>query len=320
MIFRRYFWVYFLCLISLFSDEEETLDIDFKPNPTPWFTGPLLAPSGRVLKPGHVKLQPYFDTFVDVAEYDKHWHARGIDNFYHINLRVQTKFGVIKNVDFQLAPIFVVNETQGVHSENIGDLPIDLNIQLFRAMHGSGYPALKLALRANVPIGKYQHLSVHKKKTDVTGSGCWFPGPGLVYSSLWHLNGIHYLSGRISSEYRIGVPVRVKGRSVYGGDAKTRGVVYPGNYFNLDTSFEYNFTQNWAIACDFRYSHFNKTRSSGEKAKMLKKPSKELFSLAPAIEYNFSKTLGMIGGVWFSLAGRNTGKFINGMISIEAHF
>jgi hypothetical protein len=255
-----------------------------------------------------------------VGEYDKHWHKEGTDNFYDINLRVQTKVGVVKNLDVQVSPIFVYRQTEGARSINMGDLPLDVNIQLFKIQTINGYPALKLALRANAPTGKYQHLSVHKEKTDATGSGCWFPGAALIFASLWHLKGIHYLGWRMYTEYRIGVPVHIKGRSAYGGDGATRGIVYPGNYLIFDTSLEYSFTQNWAIACDFRYMHTNRLRSSGSKAKMLRAPSKEEFSLAPAIEYNFTKTLGMIAGVWFSIAGRNTPQFINGMLSFEAHF
>lgn len=319
-MFPRFLFVFFAFISFLCSDEIETFDINFAPNPTPWFTGPLLAPSGRVESPGKVKLQPYFNTFVNVGEYNKHWHTEGRDNFYDINLRVQTKVGVVKNLDVQVVPHFVYRRTQGEQSVNIGDLSLDLNIQLVKLQKINGYPALKLALRSNAPIGKYQHLSARKERTDATGTGCWFPGAALAFSSIWHLKGVHYLGWRLFGEYRLGVPVHVKGRSVYGGDSSTRGTVYPGNVLTCDTAVEYNFTQNWAFACDLRYTHSNRTRSSGKKAQMLKGPSREAFSLAPAIEYNFTHSFGMIGGVWFSVAGRNYPKFINGMLSCEMHF
>lgn len=314
------FGLMFVNPISVFGDEQETQDIVFAPNPEPWFTGPLIAQSARVVRPGHVKLQPRWNAFVNVGFYNSHWHVESEPNFYDLNVRLQTKFGIVDRIDFQFTPIWVFRETRGEHSTNIGDMPLDLNIQLYRSMKRGGGPALKLALRANAPIGKYQHLSVRKRKTDATGTGCWFPGPGLYFSDLWHLGGIHYLELRVVSEYRFGVPVSVKSRNVYGGDAETKGTVYPGNYTSLDAAIQWNFTQRWALACDFRYEHHNKDRFSGKSSEPMTRPSREEFSLAPAIEYNWSRDIGIIGGVWFSVAGRNTHQFANGMLSLNAYF
>lgn len=321
---RLFAW--FICLFIfithsvLFGDEQETQDIVFVPGPGPWFTGPLLAQSARVVVPGHVKFEPRLNSFVHVGNYNSHWHVEKEPNFYDLNVRFQTKFGIVNRVDFQLTPTVVFRETQGEHSTNIGDLPIDLNIQIYRSMKLGGGPAIKLALRANAPIGKYQHLSVRKLKTDASGTGCWFPGAGLYFSDIWRVGGIHYIELRIVSEYRIGVPVSVKSRNIYGGDAETRGTVYPGNYLFIDSAIQWNLTQRWAVACDFRYEHHNRDRFSGKSSKPLIHPSREEFSLAPAIEYNWSKDVGMIGGIWFSFLGRNTHQFINGMFAVNAHF
>ncbi len=39
-------------------------------------------------------------------------------------------------------------------------------------------------------------------------------------------------------------------------------------------------------------------------------------TLAPALEYNFSENLGIIGGAWFTLSGKNTPAFISTMIEL----
>jgi hypothetical protein len=152
------------------------------------------------------------------------------------------------------------------------------------------------------------------------GKGCWYPEIGLVLSKLFYFSGIHYLETRFYSTHRVGTPTFIKGRSVYGGDKTTRGTAYPGNIFIADFAFEYNLTQNWAMACDFYYLHHDHNRFSGKTKIPAVKPLHEQFSLAPAIEHNWSKTLGIIGGVWFSIAGRNTSQFINGILSLNAYF
>ncbi len=43
-------------------------------------------------------------------------------------------------------------------------------------------------------------------------------------------------------------------------------------------------------------------------------------SLAPAIEYNWSESAGFIGGVWFSVYGRNSLNFAQAVLSVTFSF
>lgn len=305
---------------SVFADEQEVHNMYFGDHPTPWFTGPLLAPSANTVLPGHVKLQPYLNTRVIVGDYDSHWHVVPRDNFYTEELRFKTKIGIAKRLDFEFSPILLYRETQGRHSVNIADLPLVLNIQILSSKALGRGPALKLGLRADIPTGKYQKLDPAKKRTDETGTGCWFPGVSLSCSNIWYISGFHYFEIRALAQYRVGVPVHVKGLNTYGGDQYTRGTAYPGNYLILDTAVEYSLTQRWALACDFVYLHRNRDRFFGKNGTFMRHPSAEEFSVAPAIEYSWSKNMGVVGGVWFSVAGRNIAQFINGMLSLNAYF
>lgn len=307
-----------VCLLiismSIFAEDIETQDMDFYPNPVPWFTGPLLAPSARVVKPGHLKLQFYVNTLVKTGHYDSHWQAHSLDNFYSEQVRAQVKFGLFDRVDFQAVPRIVYQWTEEASAFNIGDMPLSLNLQILAPKTLDDGPSLKLSFLVNAPIGKYQHLNRHKKRTDHTGSGCWFPGLGLNLSQFWYLSGPHYLEIRVTSAYRFGVPVLARGFNAYGSE---KGTIYPGSYFVFDTGLQYSFTQKWGAACDFRYEHHHRTRSNRTS---MKDRAGEEFSLAPALEYNFSKSVGIIGGVWFTIAGKNMPQFVNGMLSITAYF
>jgi hypothetical protein len=141
-----------------------------------------------------------------------------------------------------------------------------------------------------------------------------------VASKLWRLSGLRYFEARLYTGYQIGTPVSVQGLSVYKGDATTDGVAYPGNFFFADLAFECTLSQNWAFACDLYYQHRNRSRFSGETSLPVGLPSSAQFSLAPALEYNWSKSVGAIGGIWFSAVGRNNPQFINGIFSINAYF
>jgi hypothetical protein len=94
--------------------------------------------------------------------------------------------------------------------------------------------------------------------------------------------------------------------------------------FTTIFSLEYTFNEHWAIALDSIYTHTNKIRFSGKKGKGFKgepatvgSPSSEQISFAPAMEYNFSDSFGIIAGAWFSAFGRNSAEFRGAVVNFE---
>ncbi len=310
----------------IMADEEATRVESLPTAFTPWFTGPLIAPSGYTVKAGDFNIEPYLYFYVYNGSYDQHWKPHSTPNFYSTRFQVQAKMGIVQGLDFHIYPQAFYNETQGHHYANIGDLPLGFSIQLLRSGIDKAWPAIKLTLRASVPIGKYQHLHAEKLKTDAIGSGSWAPAVSLVFSKLYHTSERHYLDTRLVFNYQFGTPVHVKGFNSYGGGPRTRGTVHPGNNLFIDGSIQYNMSQRWVVACDLYYIHYNRNKFSGKAGtdsfgapNVNTGPSGEQLSLAPAIEYNWSKNLGLIGGVWFTLAGRNTSRFVTGVVALNIH-
>lgn len=318
----------FIFTSFLFSDEQATEDLTFPADaPAPWFTGPLIAPSGYTVKPGHVNIQPYVYFSANQGGYDDHWkYHSSSSNFYTARMQLQLKFGLVKGLDLQINPQGYYNSTEGKNYVNIGDLRTTLNIQALGSQLKDPWPAIKLGLRANIPIGKYEHLNPHLKGTDAIGTGSWLPSAIVTLAKLWHTYSIHYLEARLSFTYQLGTPAYVKGYNSYGGASNTKGKAYLGNQLIVDGALQYNLSQRWTLACDFYYHHNNKNRFSGKRGSypdgspaIVTKPSYEQFSLAPAIEYNWNKNLGLIGGVWFTLAGRNAAEFATGILSMNIY-
>lgn len=318
---KRYYGLFLTALwaFPLIADEEATHQLSFPAHSRPWFTGPLLAPSGYTVPKGHYSLEPYVFYNAYTGNYNSHWKARSAPHFYSTLLQFRVKIGILQGWDFQFYPQFIYNETQGHRYSNIGDLPLSLNIQLLRSGLEDSWPALKFSLKAHIPLGKYQHLKAHRQRTDALGTGSWNPAAGLVFSKLWNISGIHYLEARVAFNYQIGTPVHVKGISTYGGSSPTRGTAYPGNAFSVDGAIQYNFSQRWVFACDLFYLHSNRNRFSGKTEVNATRPSREQLSLAPALEYNWSDNFGIIGGVWFTVAGRNSRQFTTGVIALSIY-
>lgn len=291
-----------------------------KNEPAPWLTGPLLAPSGHTIPAGHVNYEPYFYFTENQGRYNSHWDAQTTPRFTTALLQPTFQIGVAKGFEFDIAPQTSWNHTKHVSTWVLNDLPVTFAFQLLKDQPGKWWPAIKLRLAANIPIGKFQKLSSHKLGTDSGGSGNWSPAAGLVFSHLYHLSGVHFLATRGFISYSVSTPVHVKGLNTYGGSVHTRGTVYPGNTFQTICSFEYTMTQNWAFAMDTMYQHANKTRFSGQSGgTSLKKPSSEQFSIAPALEYNWNENVGLIGGSWFSLGGRNSTRFVSWVLAFNLY-
>ncbi|NDD58841.1 MAG: hypothetical protein EBZ47_06280 [Chlamydiae bacterium] len=187
----------------------------------PWFTGPLLAPSGTVIPTGHVNIQPYLFSQVITGYYNHHWQVDTIDNFYNNWFQLYTGIGLPNSLNITFAPQMIWNRTQGQNYAGFGDMPVALAYQLYFSQINSWVPSLKTAFEFNVPIGKYNKLNPRKKFTDALGAGSWLPTFKLVASGSKQFgNSIYFLNTRLAFAYIIGTKTFVKGLNSYGGGRK----------------------------------------------------------------------------------------------------
>lgn len=296
-----------------------------RPTGGPWFTGPLLTPSGHIVPQGHINYEPYIYWTQYQAIYDSNWHVHSVPMFTNVLFQGSMQFGIFKDTEFDIAPQVEFNQKQNQRLSRVSDLPLTLAFQLYT---NENYAlAIKLRFAANVPLGKYDQLSPTRLDTDIGGVGTWYPGIGLVFSKLFQINQINYLSTRLFFTYNFGTPVEVRGMSIYGGAPSspgtngTRGTVYPGNVFLFLNSYEYSFTPNWVLALDLQYQHTDNIRFSGTSPPGTRPvwPSQELYALALGVEYNWNQDVGVILGPWFTVAGRNTAKFISYVAALNIY-
>lgn len=293
--------------------------------PTPWLTGSLLSPAGDVIPNGHYNYEPYLYVGTNFGTYNSHWGTKRANNLHTVISQTIFEAGLPANFDFQIYPQFSWNHTHGASSWDINDIPWGFDYQLLSSEGSQWWPKIKLSFFANLPVGKYQKLNPGKQRTDVGGSGSWFPNIGIVFGRLFWFGGNHFLNVRASADYTFPTSVHVKGYNTYGGGRHTRGRVFPGQFVTSIFAFEYTWTQRWAFAMDTVYTHYNKTRFKGHRGKtkgipnQVGGPSSEVLSFAPAFEYNWSVNVGLIAGCWFTAAGRNTIRFANGVIAINIY-
>ena len=115
--------------------------------------------------------------------------------------------------------------------------------------------------------------------------------------------------------------------SAYGGSLQTRGNIRPGDFFSIDLASELGLTQNLVAVMEGLYVYRQATHFRGFRGLDPRGNTAEIgrgrlaeFSLAPAIEYNFSEHLGLIAGVWFAVKGQDASDFITSMVALNTYW
>ncbi len=281
----------------------------------PWWTGPLLAPSGKTIPVGHFNFEPYGFYTVNPG------------NFRNMQAVPILTAGVANFLDVQTSLAFNYNRFKHQHSTEIGDYSLGMGVQLLR-QEGKGWiPDLRMVIQETFPTGRFENLNPNKLGTDKTGSGAYVTTLGFNFQRLWDFENDHYLRTRLTFASSFPSNVTVHGVNAFGGTALTEGRVNPGNSYTLDLACEYSLTQHWVPVFEAVYSHSSPTSFNGSPGftpggvvASLGGQGSDQVSLAPALEYNFTESLGVIAGVWLSVTGPHSAKFVSGAVAVNYFF
>lgn len=309
-------------------------ELDVEQAIKPWFTGPILATSGNIVPAGHFGTQPYIFGITRTAFYDNDWKSQSIETIWSLLFKTPVWIGLTSWADLMISPVWMWNYRNGQSQWTLGDWAAQIDIQLYQDTlpHKNWLPSIKISIRETFPTGKYQKLNPHKLGTDGGGRGAYTTSFSLNASKIFHFSGFRFLGLRGNFLYAIPTKTHVKGFNNYGGGFNTDGTVSPEKYFIATFAFEYSFLRNWAVCCDFQGVFASKTtfkgypgiipdkdgrfNPTGVPASNEAKASIQ-YSAAPGLEYNFSENLGLLAGVWFTFAGKNSSRFTTGVLSLN---
>lgn len=292
----------------------------------PWYTGPLITGSASNVSPGNVEFQPYLFLTMDHAQYNGHRKSIDAPNTYIINPLALVQTGITNWWDVNIIPQAFFRWKRGAYGGDFADLPLLFGFQL---MKETPYiPKMRLLIGEVFPTGKFNHLSPSKNGLDASGAGVFATSFGFNISKVFWWSKLHPFAMRLATTYNVSDnKVSVRGFNAYGGGYGTKGKVSVGNSYSLDLGMELSLTQKWVLANDIVYIASNKSvfrGYAGVTADGLPAsagaPSSDQLSLSPAIEYNVSDTAGFIGGLWFSVTGRNSANFASLVLSYTVLF
>ncbi|MBX9744134.1 MAG: transporter, partial [Chlamydiales bacterium] len=300
------FGIIISCAFFLEAIEVETEELLVAEPYIPWFTGPLLAPSGTVVPLGSINIEPYIYITAYKGTYGPDWKSHSAPIFWGYVFDPYIQFGVAPRVDLTLSVLGKYNKTHGKHTWGLGDSFAAFGIQVLDET--TYIPNIKITFQELFPTGSYNHLNPENLLTDAMGGGSYVTTFGIILAKLIPLQLKKYLNFRLATALSFSSAVHLKGLSVYGGSPITQGTYRPCKQLEIDLSLEYNLSRNWAWALDVFYIYGTKSSFHGKNGENLfsslggplSSPGSQ-FSLAPAIEYNWTKSLGLIAGCWFTL-------------------
>jgi hypothetical protein len=283
-----------------------------------WWTGPILAAGANTLPKGHALVEPYVFNVMSRGRYDDNGTRHSGPRAHSYGSLTYLLYGLVDDFTVGVIPRFGYNDvSNGPDSSGIGlgDFTAQAAYQLLRYRDGGRTPSMSIVLQETLPTGKYDRLG--SRVSDGIGSGAYTTTLSL-YSQyfLWMPNG-RIMRTRLNFSYAVSDTVGVEDVSVYGTGDGFRGHAKPGSSFTAGSAWEYSATRNWVLALDLVYEHHSNTTLRG-----LAPPagpngqltavqedfgSSEVFTVAPAIEYNWNSRIGVIVGAVFTAAGRNTG-------------
>jgi hypothetical protein len=282
-----------------------------------WWTGPILAAGASTLPKGHTLVEPYMFNVMSRGRYDDDGTRRSGPRRHSYGSLTYLLYGLVDDFTVGVIPRFGYNDvSDGPDSSGvgIGDFTVQGTYRLMQFHDGARTPTMSIVLQETLPTGKYDQLGA--RPSDGIGTGAYTTTLSLNSQYfLWMPNG-RIVRTRLNLSYALADSASVEDVSVYGTGQGFRGRARPGRAFIVDSAWEYSMTRNWVLALDVVYEHDSSTTLSGfdpapagsgaPPTRVQRRfGSSEVFTLAPAVEYNWNSQIGVIVGTVFTVAGRN---------------
>ncbi len=278
-----------------------------------WWTGSLLSASAETLAVGHWLVEPYvLDQTVD-GRFDAQGRRQDAPSIEREWSAAYLMYGLAEGVSIGAHPRALLGaQAPGTRlsGPTAGDVTALLQLRLAPRHPPGPWPAVSLVLGETFPTGRYDRLSGGPDAA--SGAGVHRTDVSLYAQSLVPAGG-RPLRLRLNLTYGWSDSTGVTGASVYGTPAGFQGRAHPRSAASADAAFEFSLSSRWVLALDVLYQRDDGFVAAGTVAAPAGVASPlridagpgASWSVAPAVECNFSASVGLIVGIKLTAAGRD---------------
>jgi hypothetical protein len=276
-----------------------------------WWTGPMLANNASTLPRGHFLVEPYLYDVISP-------HTNGFSSLTYI------EYGLANRLTVGLIPTFGYNKVSDALSSSgvgLGDVTVLAQYRLTQFHERHKLPTISFMLQETFPSGKYDQLPTHP--SNGFGAGAYTTTLALNSQTYFWMPTGRILRMRLNATQSLSTHANVAGVSVYNTPTGFQGHAKPGASTYVDAAAEYSLTRNWVLALDATYRHTNNTRIAGNNPTQsppniqLNTGSSDAIGFAPALEYNWKPTIGVLVGTRIIALGHNTPTTITPAVAIN---
>lgn len=293
-----------------------------------WWTGPMLANSAATLPHGHALVETYLFDVRQSASFDADGARQRTPRSSTYGVLTYAIYGLADRLSVGLVPSATytrVAEGTSSSGPRVGDLQVMAQYRLASENRCGAMPTLSLNIQETLPTGRYDELG--SRTADGVGSGAYTTAISLYsQKSFWLPNG-RIVRMRLNVTQAVSRAVHVSGASVYGTPSDFDGRAAPGAVSTGNAAWEYSATMHWVLALDATYRRAWSTRVHGVRVAApagsassvvtLSSGPSDAYGLAPAVEYSWSSSAGVLLGARIIAAGRNTGATITPAVAIN---
>jgi len=290
-----------------------------------WFTGSLEATSPALSKAGAFALEPYFILNKHTGAYDSSGHHLAVAHDSSlVESVVVMKYGITNRLTIEALPTFLRAWTDRAHSHGSGvaDLPVEIEYRFLDENSRTGAPSVTFSVGITAPIGDYQNL---RNPIDGIGGGAFTLKQGLVVQSLFSTWEDHPVRLRLFGSVNEPLAdVGLHGQTSYGTGPGFFGHAEPGITAEAGFAGGWALNQRCVFAVDMVEDYADGARLIGTDGGggfvASSRTRRYTTSIAPAVEYNWSANAGLIVGVDFTVAGRNSASYVAPQIAFAFSF
>ncbi|MGA7523577.1 MAG: hypothetical protein WBW84_14085 [Acidobacteriaceae bacterium] len=292
-----------------------------------WFTGPMLANTAASAPRGHALLEPYLYDVTTQGRFTRTGSRQPVPHQNSYGSLTYLIYALTDTVGLGFIPTAGYAIPSGAPSSagpGLGDLTLQVQRRFTQTLPCHRIPTLSLAVQETFPTGRYDNLGA--RSANAFGAGALTTTPELLTQSWFWLPNHRIVRMRLNFADAFSSAVPVVGSSVYGTANGFRGTAHSASVLTIDNSWEYSATRRFVLATDIYFRNTGSTRVAGAYPATPTAPASSValtsgwsntWYLAPAVEYSWKPTIGLLLGVRITPSGRNTTDTLTPAIAIN---